>query len=157
MTEGRNRAAGACACALLALAGYGWAVPAGSVEAAARAMLPPVLQGVWFTDDRDGKRQCALYRKDANDERAFPGQLLIAANEFHEFAEYGEGNRNVVTAVEVLADGRWRVHESIFIEGDDDGTPGTHVFELKGKRLRLSYQAADEASASLETDYLRCK
>lgn len=114
------------------------------------AALPPEVHGVWHRDDAAGRVQCDRYLAlpediDENDENddgwiSMVGSIVITPMLIHEYAEYGEGNFNLVKEIADLGDGSWLVGVHVGIDfipaADDNFGADTYRLDLQQQTLR---------------------
>ncbi|RDV06013.1 hypothetical protein DXH95_00735 [Sphingorhabdus pulchriflava] len=118
---------------------------AGPLAAARISLLPNAVQGIWMTDDGEGRAQCKAYlaAMQADNEDAYMqlvGAEVISANMLHSYAEYGEGNFYQPKRIEKLGKQVWRITAAVGIDGSPEGQDsGTAKFKLSLIRSKLKW------------------
>lgn len=113
------------------------------------AELPTAVHGVWHRLDEAGRAQCERYLAlpediSETDEGwiSMLGSVVITPTLIHEYAEYGEGNFNLVHAITDQGDGSWLVTVNVgidFIPAADD-TSGLDTYQLNLQQQELRWE-----------------
>ena len=85
------------------------------------------------------------------------GSIVVTPGLIHEYAEYGEGNFNVVREIASLGDGAWRVEVQVGIDSmpADDADIEVEAYLLELQQGRVSWQSY-KADEKLTSSYFRC-
>lgn len=98
--------------------------------------LPASIQGIWLSDDAEGRAQCKsfLAAMSADNEDAYDklvGALVIGDTVLHAYAEYGEGDFYQPKRIKKLGKKGWRISAAVGIDGSPEGENiGTSEFDL---------------------------
>ena len=118
-------------------------VNASSAAALSVNVYPRDLQGIWFSDERDGRTQCRAYLTafKSNDDSAFDllvGSEVISGDLWHSFAEYGEGNYYKLRQLKKIGAQIWQVEADVGIDSYPDPQESRRAqFEVKIAKRRL--------------------
>lgn len=118
-------------------------VNASSAAALSIHAYPSDLQGIWFSDERDGRTQCRAYltASKSNDDSAFDllvGSEIISGDLWHSFAEYGEGNFYKLRQLKKIGAQSWKVEADVGIDSYPDPLENQRAkFEVKTAKRRL--------------------
>ena len=108
-----------------------------SASAPSLDVYPSDLQGIWFSDERDGRTQCRAYltASKRNDDSAFDllvGSEIIRGDLWHSFAEYGEGNFYKLRQLKKIGAQNWEVEADVGIDSYPDPLENRRAkFEVK--------------------------
>lgn len=136
------------------------------------AGLPQQLQGIWMSDDDEGRTKCQRYlalpdMAPDNDEiwSVLVGSLVVHARLLHEFAEYGEGNFYLIKSMRAEGTGTWSL-EAAFgadvvptaddVRGESRHPVDSYRLAMHGKRLTFSEWPARSSPGSRDGPYVRC-
>lgn len=104
---------------------------------------PRDLQGIWFSDEREGLTQCRAFLTayQSNADIAFDllvGSELIRGDMWHSVAEYGEGNFYKLRRLSKTGTQSWRVEADVGIDSYPDPLESQrNNFEVKLVKRKL--------------------
>jgi hypothetical protein len=80
--------------------------------------MPKAIQGTWYPNSSEGKKQCAAYRQQQNVTNRISA-LVITPEDAKSFAEYGEYTGYKLQKVTSLSRQSWKLSTKLLIEGDE--------------------------------------
>lgn len=90
-----------------------------ATPAAAQSLpqMPKSIQGTWYPNNSDGKKQCTAYRQEQNVNNRITA-LVITPRDAKSFAEYGEYTGWNLKNVTNLSRQRWKLLTRVEADGD---------------------------------------
>ena len=115
--------------------------------------MPKAIQGTWYPNSSEGKKQCAAYRQKQNINNRISA-LVITSADAKSFAEYGEYTGYKLQKVSGLSKQSWKLSTKLVIEGDE--AKDMKIFDIWAKLERGQLYWSNRPTGDRESIYLRC-
>jgi hypothetical protein len=117
------------------------------------AQMPKAIQGTWYPNNSEGKKQCAAYRQQQNVNNKILA-LVISPTDAKSFAEYGEYTGYELQKVNTLSRQSWKLATKLLIEGD--APEERKIINMWAKLERGQLYWNDRPTGGSDRRYFKC-